>query len=69
MAKKIKCPKCGSLNFEALGSTKKSVSAGKAVIGGVLAGPAGFAIGGLMGKKGKTALACHDCGTTWQIKL
>lgn len=69
MAKKIACPKCKSLNFTVLGDSKKSVSAGKAVVGGLLLGPAGFAVGGLMGKKGKATLVCQECGTTWKVKL
>lgn len=33
MGKKIKCPKCGSLNFEAVASSKKSLSLGKGIVG------------------------------------
>ena len=31
MGKKIKCPKCGSLNFEAVATSKKSPSLGKGI--------------------------------------
>ena len=41
MGKTIKCPKCGSLNFEAIASSKKSLSLGKGIVGGVLLGPIG----------------------------
>lgn len=67
--KKIRCPKCGSLNFEAVASSKKSLSLGKGFAGGVLLGPIGAVGGAILGKKGKTTFACHDCGNTWQVKL
>ncbi|MBY4798226.1 hypothetical protein K6V98_07690 [Collinsella sp. AGMB00827] len=69
MAKRLKCPTCGSLDISALGDSKRSVSAGKAIVGGLIVGPLGFVVGGLMGKKGKVTLYCHDCGTTWKKKL
>ncbi len=34
MAKQIRCPKCKSTDFQVLGSTKKSLSLGKAAVGG-----------------------------------
>ncbi len=69
MAKTICCPNCKSLNFEAVASSKKSLSFGKAVVGGVLLGPVGAAGGAIMGKKGKVTFVCHKCGTTWKEKL
>lgn len=69
MSKTIKCPKCGAVDFEAVANSKKSLSLGKAVAGGLLLGPIGAAGGAIMGKKGKTTLACHRCGTTWQVKF
>lgn len=69
MGRKIKCPSCGSLNFEAVASSKKSLSLGKAAVGGVLLGPLGAVGGAMLGKKGKTTFVCHDCGNTWQVKL
>lgn len=71
MGKKIRCPspKCGSFNFEAVASSKKSLSLGKGIVGGVLLGPIGAVGGAMLGKKGKTTFVCHDCGNTWQVKL
>lgn len=68
MAKQIKCPKCGSTNFMLLEDTKKSLSLGKAVVGGVLLGPVGAAGGAILGKKGKFDLVCQDCGHRWLQK-
>lgn len=50
MGRKIKCPSCGSLNFEAVASSKKSLSVGKAAVGGVLLGPLGAVGGAMLGK-------------------
>ena len=69
MGRKIKCPSCGSLNFEAVASSKKSLSVGKAAVGGVLLGPLGAVGGAMLGKKGKATFVCHECGNTWQVKL
>lgn len=69
MGKKIKCPNCGSLNFEAVASSKKSLSLGKGIVRGVLLGLIGAVGGAMLGKKGKTTFVCHDCGNTWQVKL
>lgn len=69
MGKKIKCPACGAIDFEAVASSKKSLSLGKAVAGGLILGPIGAAGGAIMGKKGKTTFACRQCGNTWQVKL
>ena len=69
MGRKIKCPSCGSLNFEAVASSKKSLSLGKAAVGGVLLGPLGVVGGAMLGKRGKPTFVCHDCGNTWQVKL
>lgn len=64
----MKCPKCGSTEFTVLGSTKNSLSLGKAVVGGVLLGPVGAAGGAIMGKKGKYDLVCNKCGHRWSAK-
>lgn len=58
----LRCPKCGSVHIE---FNKKGFSGGKAIVGGVLAGPLGIAAG-FMGKnklKGK----CLKCGHEWKI--
>ncbi len=69
MARTIRCPNCKSLNFDAVASSRKSLSLGKAIAGGVLLGPVGAAGGAIMGKKGKVTFVCHDCGRTWKEKL
>lgn len=68
MARQIKCPKCKKTNFTMLDNTKKSMSAGKAVVGGVLFGPLGAGAGAIMGKKGKYDLLCNECGHRWEAK-
>ena len=69
MGRKIKCPKCGSLDFEAVASSNKPLSLGKAAVGGMLFGPLGAVGGAMLGNKGKTTFVCHNCGNTWQVKL
>ncbi len=69
MGKKIRCPKCKSLNFEAAASSKKALSLSKGIVGGVLLGPIGAAGGAILGNKGKTTFVCHDCGNTWRLKI
>ena len=70
MAKKLKCPSCGSINVEALASPKKKMSIGKAAVGGLLLGPLGAVAGGaVLGKRGKATLHCCDCGAVWDQKL
>ena len=68
MAKQIKCPKCGSQNFTLLEDTKKSLSLGKGIVGGVLLGPVGAVGGAILGKKGKFDLICNDCKYRWTQK-
>ena len=65
---KMKCPKCRSTNVQIMGSTKKPLSAGKAVAGGLLLGPLGAIGGAALGKKGKYEMFCNDCGERWKQK-
>lgn len=69
MPKTVKCPNCGSTDFEVVGSSKKSLSLSKAIAGGILLEPLGAAGGAIIGNKGRTTFACHHCGSTWTIKL
>lgn len=57
---KVRCPYCGSTEITA---QKKGFSAGKAVAGGLLAGPVGLAAGGI--GSGKVKCTCLRCGRTW----
>ena len=70
MGKKIRCPRltCRSMNVEPI-STKKKLSLGKALVGGVLLGGIGAAAGLGAGKNGKTTFYCKDCGHTFEVKL
>lgn len=72
---KIKCPKCGSIEYQIVG-TKKKFSVGKAlvgnVLGGVVLGPVGALAGtfsGVHGKDGKTKFVCNKCGKIWEQKI
>lgn len=65
MVKQIRCPKCGSQNFTVIGDSRKSLSLGKGVVGGVLLGPVGAVGGAIIGKKGKYDLICNDCKHRW----
>ena len=69
MGKRTDCPKCHSLNFEAVGSSKKPLSLSKGVVGGVLFGPVGAVGGAMLGNRGKTTFVCHDCGHSWKLKV
>ena len=62
------CPKCGSENVVLLNNTKKSLSAGKMLIGGALAGPVGAAAGAALGTRGKREYICRDCGRHYTVK-
>lgn len=67
MAKKVKCPKCKSLNVQMMGQDKKGFSIGKAIGGALLTGGYG-ALAGFAGKKGKYDVFCGDCGHRFQVK-
>lgn len=67
MAKKVKCPKCKSLNVQLLGQDRKGFSVGKAIGGAILTGGIGT-LAGFVGKKGKYDMFCGDCGHRFQVK-
>lgn len=61
MASTMRCKRCGHYF-----SSKENIgglSAGKAAVGAVLAGPAGAIVGAAMGNKQKVT-ACPRCGCT-----
>jgi hypothetical protein len=60
------CPKCGSHNTMVIGSGKK-VAVGRAIVGDMVAGPAGAVVGAMTGKKNRVEMICRDCGKRWYI--
>jgi len=63
----MQCPKCNSNNISVLGENKKSFSAGKAAVGGMLAGPTGT-LAGFTGKKNGYDCYCSDCMHKFIVK-
>jgi len=64
--KKIKCPRCKSLDVDFLENDRKGFSIGKAIGGSALGGAIG-SLAGFAGKKGKKShWRCNDCGTTFK---
>lgn len=64
--KKIKCPRCKSLNVSFMENDRKKFSMGKAIGGNLLAGNVGT-LAGFAGKKGKkNHWRCNDCGNTFK---
>ena len=64
------CPICGAGFFEGWGpqqTYKETLSAGKALAGGILAGPVGAVVGASMGKK-MVIYACKKCGFSQTYK-
>lgn len=57
----IKCPKCRSTQIMA---GNKGFGLGKAIIGGLAAGPVGL-LGGVIGSK-KVMITCLKCGYRWE---
>ena len=64
----LRCPKCGSANVTLLNNTKSSLSAGKAVVGDLVAGAPGMVVGAAMGKRGKREYLCNNCGNRYSVK-
>lgn len=64
----VRCPKCGSTDITLLNNTKSSLSAGKAIVGDVVAGVPGMAVGAIMGKKGKREYLCNHCGKRYSVR-
>lgn len=64
----VRCPKCGSTDVILLNNTKSSLSAGKAIVGDVVAGVPGMAVGAVMGKKGKREYLCNHCGKRYSVR-
>ena len=64
--KKVKCPRCKSLDVSFMENDRKKFSMGKAIGGNLLAGNVGT-LAGFAGKKGKkNHWRCNDCGTTFK---
>ena len=57
-----RCPKCGC---QYLTTDKKGFGLGKAIVGTVLAGPAG-ALAGFIGSR-RLKLTCLKCGHSWKV--
>lgn len=64
--KKIKCPRCKSLDVSFMKNDRKKFSVGKALGGNLLAGGVGT-LAGFAGKEGnKNHWRCNECGTTFK---
>ncbi len=66
--KGIKCPHCGSIEFQIIGRDHKPISISGAIIGHMIAGDAGMIIGAAMGKDGKYEAVCSKCGRRFKFK-
>lgn len=61
-----RCKKCG-MTFKEKGAAT-GLSAGKAAIGGILAGPVGAVVGASMGKRERNT-SCPYCGSTFYVRI
>lgn len=64
----LKCPRCGSEDVALVGDTGRPLSAGKAMVGAAVAGPAGAAVGAMLGKRGHREYVCLSCGHRYRAK-
>lgn len=64
----LKCPRCGSEDVALVGDTGSPLSAGKAILGGAVAGPAGAAVGAMLGKRGHREYVCLSCGHRYRAR-
>lgn len=64
----LKCPRCGSEDVALVGDTGRPLSAGKAIVGGAVAGPAGAAVGAMLGKRGHREYVCRTCGHRYRAR-
>lgn len=59
------CPKCKSTVLQYV-ERRKQLSVGRAVVGGVLTGGLGAAVGAVTSKKYRGKVKCLNCGKTWK---
>lgn len=64
----LKCPSCGSTDVVRVGDTGRPLSAGKALVGGAIAGPVGAVVGAAMGTDGHPVYVCKCCGKRYEVK-
>lgn len=64
----LKCPRCGSEDVALVGDTGSPLSAGKAIVGGAIAGPAGAAVGAMLGKRSHREYVCLSCGHRYEAR-
>lgn len=61
------CPKCKSASVQYV-ERRKQLSVGRAVVGGVITGGLGAAVGGVTSKKYNGVMKCLKCGNEWKLK-
>ncbi len=60
------CPKCKSTSIQYV-ERKKRLSLTRGLVGNVIAGPLGAAVGAITSKKYKGFVKCLNCGHTWKM--